>query len=211
MTDPDVMREFESLGVATIYEASGRKGLVDTELIQVIPGSRAAGPARTVVCGQGDNRGVHAAMAALQPGDVLVLTMPSPAPVALVGELLATQAKAHGASALLVDAAVRDVEELRALGLPVWCRWVRAAGATKARRAQLDTVVEVGGAKIAPGDIVVLDTDGAVVVDQTSVEDVLQASNARLEKENANRKRFAAGELSYDMYGMRAEDQAAGG
>lgn len=209
MTDPDMVRQLESLGVATVYEASGRKGLVDADLIQVIPGSRAAGPARTAICGQGDNRGVHAAMAAVRPGDVLVLTMPTPAPVALVGELLATQAKAQGAIALLVDAAVRDVEELRGLGLPVWCRWIRAAGATKTQRADLDTVVEVGGAKIAPGDIVVLDADGAMVVEQTSVEAVLQASNARIEKENANRLRFAAGELSYDMYGMRAEDDTA--
>jgi 4-hydroxy-4-methyl-2-oxoglutarate aldolase len=207
MTSTDVLRQLESLGVATIYEASGRKGLVEADLIQVIPGSRAAGPARTVTCGQADNRGVHAAMAAVQPGEVLVLTMPTAAPVALVGELLATQAKAHGAVALLVDAAVRDVEELRALGLPVWCRWVRATGATKTKRGQLDTVVEVGGAKIAPGDIVVLDADGAVAIDQSSVDEVLQASVARLQKEDANRHRFETGELSYDMYGMREEDQ----
>jgi 4-hydroxy-4-methyl-2-oxoglutarate aldolase len=211
MTSADVLRQLESLGVATIYEASGRKGLVEADLIQVIPGTRAAGPARTVTCGQGDNRGVHAAMAAVQPGEVLVLTMPTPAPVALVGELLATQAKAHGAVALLVDAAVRDAEELRGLGLPVWCRWVRATGATKTQRGQLDTVVEVGGAKIAPGDVVVLDADGAVAIDQSSVDEVLQASVARLQKEDANRRRFEAGELSEDMYGMRAEDQRAGG
>lgn len=209
MTDQsDAIKELESLGVATIYEAAGRKGLVDADLIQVIPGSRAAGPARTVVCGQGDNRAVHASIARLVPGEVLVLTMPTAMPVALVGELLATQAKAHGACALLIDAAVRDVEELRGLGLPVWCRWVRATGATKTQRGELDVVVQVGGATIAPGDIVVLDADGAVAVDQANTDAVLQASKARLEKENVNRRRFGAGELSYDMYGMRAEDAA---
>src|SRR5690606_24333175 len=118
-------------GVATVYEAAGRVGLIDADLIQVVPGSRAAGPARIAYCHQGDNRAVHAVMAAVRPGDVLVLTMPSPAPVALVGELLATQAAVHGAVAILVDAAVRDLVELRELGLPIWTRWVRVAGATK--------------------------------------------------------------------------------
>jgi len=209
MTDQsDAIKELESLGVATIYEASGRKGLVDADLIQVIPGSRAAGPARTVVCGQGDNRAVHASIARLVPGEVLVLTMPTAMPVGIVGELLATQAKAHGARALLIDAAVRDVEELRSLGLPVWCRWIRATGATKTQRGELDVAVQVGGATIAPGDIVVLDADGAVAIEQANADDVLQASKARLEKENVNRRRFEAGDLSYDMYGMRAEDEA---
>jgi 4-hydroxy-4-methyl-2-oxoglutarate aldolase len=209
MTDQRaVIKELESLGVATIYEASGRKGLVDADLIQLLPGSRAAGPARTVVCGQGDNRAVHASLARLAPGEVLVLTMPTAMPVALVGELLATQAKAHGACALLIDAAVRDVEELRSLGLPIWCRWVRATGATKTQRGQLDVEVQVGGAAIAPGDIVVLDADGAVAIEQTSAYDVLQASKARQQKEDVNRRRFEAGDLSYDMYGMRSEDEA---
>jgi 4-hydroxy-4-methyl-2-oxoglutarate aldolase len=206
--DEDVIRELTSLGVATIYEASGRRGLIDLDLIQIIAGSRAAGPARTAVCGQDDNRAVHATMARLQPGEILVLTMPKPAPVALVGELLATQAKVHGASGLLIDAAVRDVEDLRSLGLPVWCRWVRATGATKTQRGELDAVVNIGGTQIAPGDIVVLDADGAVVVEQRSVDDVLRASRARQEKESLNRRRFEAGDLSYDMYGMGAEDEA---
>ena len=96
-----------------------------------LPGSRAAGPARTVRCAQDDNLMVHAAMAELQPGEVLVLTMPEPRPVALVGDLLATQAKVHGAAAVLVDASVRDVEELAELGLPIWARWVRVQGAVK--------------------------------------------------------------------------------
>src|SRR5439155_1548201 len=123
--------ERAALGSATVHEAAGRTGVVDVPLIQIPPGSRAAGPARTVRCGQGDNLMVHAAMAATEPGDVLVLTMPEPEPVALIGELLATQAKARGAVAVLVDAAVRDVEELAGLGLPVWARYVRVSGATK--------------------------------------------------------------------------------
>ena len=123
--------DLAALGVATVYEAAGRVGLVDAHLVQVVPGSRAAGPARTVRCGQDDNLMVHAAVAEAQPGVVLVLTMPEPAPVALVGDLLATQAKVRGVAGLLVDAAVRDVDELRVLGLPIWARYVRVRGAAK--------------------------------------------------------------------------------
>ena len=124
-------QELADLGSATVYEAGGRGGYVDADLIQILPGTRVAGPARTVRCGQDDNLMVHAAMAEVQPGEVLVLTMPEPRPVALVGELLATQARAHGAAAILADAAVRDVEELAELGLPIWARWVRVKGAEK--------------------------------------------------------------------------------
>ena len=103
---------------------------MDLDLQQVIPGSRAAGPARTVRCSQDDILMVHAAMDRVEPGDVLVLTMPEPRPVALLGELLATQAKGRGAAAVLIDAAVRDTEDLRELGLPVWARWIRVQGAS---------------------------------------------------------------------------------
>ncbi|MBX6341823.1 MAG: dimethylmenaquinone methyltransferase, partial [Thermomicrobiaceae bacterium] len=113
------------LGVATVYEAAGRQGLVDIPLIRVTPGARACGPALTVLCGQGDNLMVHAAMERVQPGAVMVVTMPEPEPVALVGELLALQAQTRGAAALLVDAAVRDVDTLARMGLPVWARFVR--------------------------------------------------------------------------------------
>ena len=105
---------------------------------------------------------VHAAIERIQPGEVLVLAMPEPRPIALIGELLATQVKVRGAAAILVDAAVRDVEELRELGLPIWTRFVRAAGAGKTAIGELDTPVTVGGVRVAAGDIVVLDADGAV-------------------------------------------------
>src|SRR4029079_3258284 len=123
--------ELARLGSPTVHEAAARSQVVDLDLVQVIPGSAAHGPARTVRCGQDDTRMVHAAVAEAKPGEVLVLTMPEPRPVALVGELLGTQMKGRGVAAVLVDAAVRDVEELRELELPVWARWVRIAGADK--------------------------------------------------------------------------------
>jgi 4-hydroxy-4-methyl-2-oxoglutarate aldolase len=201
----------ESYGVATVYEASGRHGVIDADLIRVVPGRRVAGPARTVLCGQGDNRAVHEVMSVVQPGEILVLTMPVPQPVALVGELLLTQAKARGAAGVLVDASIRDVDEVRELGLPVWTRWIRVTGATKDLRGRLDVPVQVGGARINPGDVVVLDADGGVVVARDRVHEVAEASRQRTEKETLMRARLEAGELSYDIHGLRARDMEAVG
>jgi 4-hydroxy-4-methyl-2-oxoglutarate aldolase len=199
----DAREELRRLGTATVYEAAGREGLVDLAFEQVIPGSRAAGPARTVRCGQADNLMVHAVMERLEPGDVLVLTMPEPEPVALVGELLATQAQARGAAALLVDASVRDVEELRDLGLPVWARWIRVRGADKRAVGTIDEPVEMGGAEIRHADTVVLDTDGVVVVRSERLDEVLAAARERADRETSKRSKLAAGSLSYDLDGLR--------
>lgn len=213
MTD-HLISELARLGVATVYEAGGRSGLIDLDLHQVVPGSRVAGLARTVRCGQDDNLMVHAVMAAAKPGEVLVLTMPEPAPVALVGELLATQALTRGVAAILVDAAVRDVEELRALGLPIWARWVRVRGAAKAIPGELQVPIAVGSATIRPGDVIVLDADGVVVVAAERAEAVLEAALDREARETGLRAEFAAGRLSIDVYNLRdtvrAQLEAAG-
>ena len=200
--------EFARLGSATVYEAGGRRGYVDADLIQVVPGSRACGPARTVICGQDDNLMVHAAMAAVQPGEVLVLTMPEPRPVALVGDLLATQAKAQGAAAILVDASVRDVDELAELRLPIWARWVRVKGAGKESTGSIGDPVTVGGAEIRNGDLLVLDADGVAVVERDRVDEVLEASRERLERERVKREKLQAGQLSYDLDGLREKVEA---
>jgi 4-hydroxy-4-methyl-2-oxoglutarate aldolase len=200
------LRTLAELGSATVYEASGRRGVIDAPLLQVVPGSAVAGPARTVRCGQDDNRAVHEVMEHIQPGEVLVLTMPEPRPIALVGELLLTQAMHRGAAGVLVDAATRDLAEVRKMGLPVWTRWARIVGAGKSHRGELDVEVAVGGATIRPGDVVVLDEDGGVVVDRDDLDDVLQASIARRDKETAMRERLRRGELSYDIHGLRAQD-----
>lgn len=199
----EAFAELARLGTATVHEAAGRAAVVDLPLIQIVPGSRAAGPARTVRCGQDDNLMVHAAVAEALAGEVIVVTMPEPAPVALVGELLATQALGRGVAALLVDAAVRDVEELRQLGLPVWARHVRVSGAGKRVPGAIGEPVEVGGATIREGDAVVLDADGAIVVERERVEEVLAAARERAERERVKRAKLEAGELSYDLDGLR--------
>ena len=198
------MQQFAHYGVATVYEAAGRAGLIDIPLFQIIPGSRVAGPARTVRCGQGDNLMVHAVLDQVQPGEVLVLTMPEPAPVALVGELLATQALVHKVAAMLIDASVRDTEELKALGLPIWARWIRVRGATKTIVGTINQPLVVGGTTISPGNIIVLDADGAVVVQADRAAQVLQASQEREARETVLRGKLLQGKLSYDLHGLRA-------
>ncbi len=196
--------ELARLGAATVYEASGRRGLVDLELKRLVPGSRACGPARIARCGQDDNLMVHAVMERLQPGEVLVLCMPEPRPVALLGDLLLTQAIARGAAAVLVDAAVRDSEELATMAVPVWARWIRSRGASKDVVGELDVPVTVGGCEIKPGDLVVLDADGVTVVARARAEEVLQASLAREEAERVKRGKLEAGALSWHLDGLDA-------
>lgn len=199
----ETFERFSELGVATVYEAAGREGLIDIPLIQLLPGSRVAGPARTVLCGQNDNLMVHACIEHIHPGEVLVLTMPEPRPIALIGELLATQVKVRGAAGILVDAAVRDVEELVELGLPIWTHYIRVKGANKTMIGELSVPVTVGGTQISPSDLLVLDSDGVVCVKSWRIEEVLKASKARFDRETSLREKLVAGEMSFDLHGLR--------
>ncbi len=202
----DAPRLLAGFGTATVCEAAGGEGIVDVDLKQVIPGSRVAGPARTVLCGQGDNLAVHEALASVRSGEVLVISMPEPAPFGAVGELIVLQAQARGAAGMLVDVAVRDIAELKEIGLPIWARFVRVRGTKKADPGRLDVPVVVGGATIRPGDVVVMDDDGVVVVAAERVEEVAEAARAREEKESSLRPRLRAGELTYDLLGLRAKE-----
>ena len=206
----ELYSELAELGTATVYEAGGRRGCVEADFIQIVPGSRAAGPARTVRCGQDDNLMVHAAMAQLEPGDVLVLTMPEPRPVALVGDLLATQAQVHGAAAILVDASVRDIEELAQLGLPIWARWIRVRGAGKDLAGSIGEPVDVGGVTVRQGDAVVLDVDGVAIVERERVTETLAGARERAERETVKRARLQAGALSYELDGLRTRLEPEG-
>ena len=195
--------EFARHGSSTVYEASGKEGLVAYHPHQLVPGSRVCGPARIVRCAQDDNLMVHAVMAQAQPGEVLVLTMPEPRPVALVGEILAIQAQVRGVSALLIDAAARDVEEIARLGLPVWARFISPRGAVKMTPGSIGDPALVGGVRIENGDAVVLDADGAVVVRRSRLEEVLALTRERTAKEDDLRRRLAKGAITYDLHGLR--------
>jgi 4-hydroxy-4-methyl-2-oxoglutarate aldolase len=191
-------------GVSTIYEAAGRTGLIDLELIAHIPEAKVAGRARTVLCGQDDNLMVPAAIAQVQPGEILVMRMPESRPVSLLGELLATQCVAHGVTAVVVDAAIRDAIAIRDLGLPVWSRYVRARSASKKHVGEVGGTIEMGGATIATGDLIVADGDGVICVPAARVVDVVSAAAKRDSTEVGKRERYRAGELSYDLDGLRA-------
>jgi 4-hydroxy-4-methyl-2-oxoglutarate aldolase len=147
---------------------------------------------------------VPAAIASARPGDILVMRMPESRPVSLLGELLATQCRARGVAGVLVDAAIRDVEAIRALGLPVWSRYVRARSASKTHVGTLDEPLDFGGTTIAAGDLVVLDGDGALAVAAERVAAVVAAAAKREAAEVDKRRRYANGELSYDLDGLRA-------
>lgn len=195
------------LGTATVHEAASGAGLLDLPLQQLIAGSRAAGPARIAACGQGDNRAVHEVMAHATAGDVLVVTMPTPAPHGMIGELLARQAARCGVAAIIVDGGVRDTDELRELGLPIWARHVRVRGTTKTVRGAIDVPVRVGGSLIEPGDVVVLDADGAVVIPRARAQEVLEAGERRLASEAELRARLDAGERTYEIFGYAQADR----
>jgi 4-hydroxy-4-methyl-2-oxoglutarate aldolase len=195
---------FAELGVATTFEAAGgRGGLLAGSFVRVVPGSRAAGPARTALCGAADNLAAHRALERVEPGDVLVLAVSEPRPVAVIGDLIALQAKARGAAAILVDGPVRDVDELVELGTPVWARSISAAGPAKQVPGELDVPVELGGVRIAQGDVVILDGDGVVIVPLDRRGEVLAAAEARQAKERALIPRLQGGELTLDLFGLR--------
>ncbi len=193
------------LGVATTFEAAGREGLVAGPLLRIVPGARAAGPARTAACGAADNLAAHRVLDTIEPGDVVVLTTPEPWSAAVIGELLALQARTRGAAAILVDGPVRDVDELVALGLPVWARAVCAAGPAKQVPGVVQVPLNVGGARIEPGDIVVLDGDGALVVPRRRRSDVLAAAESRYASELELRARLSSGEATLDAMGLRQD------
>jgi 4-hydroxy-4-methyl-2-oxoglutarate aldolase len=200
-----------AFGVSTMFEAAGKSGLVDLDLIAHIPTAKVAGRARTVLCGQDDNLMVPAAIARVRPGEILVMRMPESRPVSLLGELLATQCLARGVAGVLVDAAIRDAVAIRELGLPVWSRYVRARSATKTHVGELDVPIEMGGTTIAAGDLVVLDGDGALAVPAARVDEVVAAAKKRDAAEVLKRERYANGELSYDLDGLRAIVEGARG
>lgn len=203
MDENQKIARLAELGTATVYEASGRQGLIDLPLIQVVPKSRVAGKARTVLCGQGDNVMVHACIEHIEPGEIVVLAQPESQASALIGDMLVTQMAAAGAAGVLLNGAVRDFEELVDLGLPIWTQFVRIRGATKTEIGRLNIPVAMGGSIIYPGDIVVMDADGAMSARPSRLDEILEKAEARAAKEAVMRERYKNGERSYDMRGWR--------
>ncbi|MEU6645575.1 4-carboxy-4-hydroxy-2-oxoadipate aldolase/oxaloacetate decarboxylase [Saccharomonospora sp. NPDC046836] len=191
-------------GVATVHEALGRSGLLGPHLRPIQDGARIGGTAVTVLCWPGDNLMIHAAIEQCQPGDVLVVTTTSPCSDGLFGELFATALQHRGVRGLVTGTGVRDVTDLRAMNFPVWSAAVSAQGTVKATAGSVNVPIVLGGQTIHPGDAILADDDGVMVVPRSHIDRALRSSQARIEKEQASREAFRNGQLGLDRYNLRS-------
>jgi len=199
-----VLAGLAELGVSTVHEADQRRGVLDPAIRPIQAGARIAGSAVTVSCPPGDNLMIHAAVETCRPGDILVVTTTSPSTDGMIGELLATSLRAHGVIGIVTAAGIRDAAELRAMAFPVWARAINPQGTVKSSPGSVNVPVVCGGQLVHPGDAIVADDDGVVVVPRDRGAEVLEAGRARAANEDVKRAKLAAGELGVDMYGLRA-------
>ena len=201
----EVVRTLGTQGVATVHEAQGRSGLMRPYMRPIYSAARVAGTAVTVSCQPGDNLMVHAAIEVCRKGDVLVVAPTSESTDGMFGELLATSCVAHGIAGLVIDAGVRDVTEIAAMKFPVWSKAVSAQGTFKASPGSVNIPIICAGALVHPGDVVIGDEDGVVVVPGMRATEVARKGAERLAKEESTRARLRSGELSMDFYNLRAK------
>jgi 4-hydroxy-4-methyl-2-oxoglutarate aldolase len=209
-TDAEMVKRLGALGVATVHEAHGRSGLMKPYLRPVWAGGEAAGTAVTVLTHPGDNWMIHVAVEQCQPGDILVVGCSADNTDGMFGDLLATSLMARGVKGLVIDAGVRDAKSLREMGFPVWSRAISAKGTVKAALGSVNVPVVCAGVNVIPGDVVIADDDGVVVVGRKDAADVAAKGEKRHADEDGKRRQLASGALGLDMYNMREALAKAG-
>lgn len=200
---PDTVSALGEAGVATVHEAQGRRGLMHPRMRPAFAGARAAGSAVTALCEPGDNLMLHVAIELLRPGDLLVVAMTSECTDGLFGDLLALALRKRGARGIVIDAGLRDVAELTKMGFPAWSRAISAQGTVKETVGAVNVPVVCAGVLVHPGDVVVADDDGVVVVPRQRAGDVAAAARQRIDKEAVIAQRLEAGESTLDILGLR--------
>ncbi|MCF2585794.1 4-carboxy-4-hydroxy-2-oxoadipate aldolase/oxaloacetate decarboxylase [Brevibacterium sp. UCMA 11752] len=204
------LEAFSHLGVSTVHEAMGKRGLVEPVLRPIFAGARIAGRAITVLSHPGDNLMIHAAVEQCGPGDVLVVTTTSPSIDGMFGDLFATALQARGTAGLIINAGVRDVADLTDMGFPVWSRAVHAQGTNKLNPGSINVPIQLPGVAVNPGDAIVADDDGVVVVPRAEAAVVAQKAEAREDNEERKRGQFGEGALGVDIYDLRPKLEELG-
>ena len=201
----EIVHLLGGLGVATVHEAQGRAGLMRPYMRPIYAGAKVHGTVVTVSCQPGDNLMIHAAIEVCRPGDVLVVAPTSESTDGMFGELLGVSCRAHGIAGLIIDAGVRDTADLAIMQFPVWAKAVSAQGTVKASAGSVNIPIVCAGAIVSPGDVVVADSDGVVVVPRRNSAEVARLGEQRRAKEVKTRERLSQGELGVDFYGLRAK------